>query len=397
MKVFFIQSGFVSQGGHYLLETRAWREAVLADGLAWHGYANGALDRNLAEQEQVTPLFPHPTQAVIDPDSVSRPITDLLYLSEQFASAAALMPEVAADSLVIVQFATCNEIYALARWLNGVPLARRPRVALLFHIPDPDWNYSRHNDTFSGSIALWRFAINQLKVALPRDRIYLAAIDARLARFLSTFLEMPVDVTPLVVYFDGALLSKPFNKRFDVLFAGGLRVEKGAPLLMKIIELFEQQPRDTPLRIALQLDTLADANIAHAAFGGASNVLLDVVSEPLSASAYLERLTASRVAVLPYQASAYAMRGSGVAAEAFGYGIPVVAPTNSWISDRLADGYGAGIGFDSLSAENVSSATLSALRQLQPLAASARNSAGQWRDDHNATLALRRIRHALSI
>ncbi len=397
MKVFFIQSGFVSQGGHHLLETRAWREAIAKAGLKWRGYANGALDRSIAEDEQVTPLFPHAPQAVIDADPMSRPITDLLYLSEQFASAAALMPDVTADDLVVVEFATCNEIYALARWLSTVAAARRPRLAIVVHIPDPEWIYNRLDDTFSGSIALWRFAINQLKVVLGRERIYLAAIDARLARFLKVFLDIPVDTTPLVSYFDDAVLSQPFNKRFDLLFAGGMRTEKGAPLLLDILSRFEQLARDTPLRIAVQLGSSTDAEIARAAFAGAGNVVLDVVAGALSPSSYIERLTQSRVAVLPYQASAYAMRASGIAAEAFGYGIPVVAPANSWMSDRLAEGYGAGLTFDPLSVEGVASSALSALRQLEPLAVRARSSAARWRDDHSARVALQRIRQALAI
>ncbi len=397
MKVFFIQSGFVDQGGHYLLETRAWRKAIAAAGLEWRGYGNGALDRHIAKEEQVTPLFPHTTQAVIDADPLSRPITDLLYLSEQFASAAALMPDVTADDLVLVEFASCNEIYALARWLNTVAAARRPRVAILIHIPDPDWSYTRHDNVFSGWVALWRFAINQLKAVLSRERIYLAAIDPRLAGFLKTFLDMPVDVTPLVSYFDAEVLKQPLNKRFDLLFAGGLRVEKGAPLLLDIMERLEQLPRDAPLRIALQLGSVADAEIVRSKFGHASNVMLDVAAGALPASTYIERLTQSRVAVLPYRASSYAMRASGVAAEAFGYGIPVVAPANTWMSDRLADGYGAGVLFDPLSAENVSSAALSALRQHERLAESARGAAARWRDDNSAGVALKRIRMSLSI
>ena len=397
MKVFFIQSGFASQDGHYLLETRAWREAVLAEGLQWHGYANGALERDLAATEAVTPLFPHATQAVIDPDAVSRPITDLLYLSEQFASAAALMQDVEAGDLVIVQFATANEMYGLARWLNSIAQARRPRVAVLFHVPDPAWSYSRHDHAFSGSITLWRFAINQLRVALGAERIYLAAIDRRLAEFLKRFLNLPVDVTPLVSYFDAAVLNSPVNRRFDLLFAGGLRLEKGAPLLEQIIDRFEQQPRDRQLRIGLQLGSKADAAVAEATFRDSSNVQLDIAVGPLAPELYTERLTQSRVVVLPYLASWYAMRGSGVAAEAFGYGIPVVVPADTWMSDRLQEGHGAGITFEPLSAESVTSAALSALRQHEQLVSTARSNAPSWREQNSAATALQRIRKALSI
>jgi glycosyltransferase involved in cell wall biosynthesis len=111
----------------------------------------------------------------------------------------------------------------------------------------------------------------------------------------------------------------------------------------------------------------------------------------------MERLTQSRVVVLPYVASSYAMRGSGIAAEAFGYGLPVVAPAQSWISDRLAEGYGAGITFEPLTAESVTSAALSALSQHQQLASSAQRSASRWRDENSAAIALQRLRRALSI
>ncbi len=58
----------------------------------------------------------------------------------------------------------------------------------------------------------------------------------------------------------------------------------------------------------------------------------------LPVEAFLRNVARCRLIVLPYVASRYRMRSSGVLSVATGLGIPVVVPAHTWLSDRIAAG-----------------------------------------------------------
>jgi hypothetical protein len=235
MKIFFVQHGLKNYGGHFLHHTRAWRNAVLAAGFEWRGLGNQSLPPSLATALSVVPLFPHVPHAEIDPDPLSREITDLLYLSEQFASALSLVTDIGAEDLVVVDFASDREMYGVARWLRQMPSERRPRVAFIVHIPDANWTTDADRRDLSGRIAHWRFAINQLRASVPTSRMFVGAIDSRLAGFLSTILGIKALVTPLISMFEADLATAPLAPQHDLLLAGGWRSEKGANIVSDIL------------------------------------------------------------------------------------------------------------------------------------------------------------------
>ena len=395
MKVHFIQSGFRDQGGHFLLEARAWLEAVEEAGLKWQGYAHRDLALETAKACQVVPLFPYDPLQQIDPDPVSRELTDLLYLSEQFASAATLMQGVTAEDLVIVEFATQREIYGVSRWLRQVPASMRPHVAILVHVPDDSWSIDATRTKFNANVGAWRFAINQLKVTLPVSKMHVAAIDARLAELLASALSLPIAVTPLVSWFDPVALANPPPKRFDLLFAGGMRIDKGSNLVAGVVHALAAE--HLPIRIAIQVSSAEEIGPFKEQLPLASSLSVDVIAGPLSPERYIERLTASRIVVLPYDAAKYAVRGSGIAAEAFGYGIPVVAPANTWIADRLAEQWGSGVTFSEHSPRNICRACVVALDQAHILEPAAQAHAPRWRSQQSAGVGLRRLRDQFGI
>ncbi len=395
MKVHFIQSGFRDQGGHYLLETRSWYEAVSQAGLSWQGFAHRNLDAALARTAHVIPLFPFEPSDQIDPDPISRDITDLLYLSEQFSSAASLIQDVDGGDLVIVEFATEREIYGVARWLRQLPAAVRPHVAFLVHLPGRHWTVDATRTRFNAEIGAWRFAINQLKVSLPAQKIHVAAIDPRLAELLATALDLPVSVTPLVSWFDEGLVNDPPIKRYDFLFAGSRRIDKGADLVMSVIDALAAER--FPMRIAMQVGSQQEAAAVRQALPAMPDFVVDVAVGPLDTDQYIERLISSRIVVLPYVAASYAMRGSGIAGEAFGYGLPVVVPQGTWMSDRLAEQWGAGATFSEHTPLNICKACVAALDQAHILEPAARAHAPRWRAEQSASIALQRLRNYFGV
>jgi glycosyltransferase involved in cell wall biosynthesis len=395
VKVFFVQSGFENEGGHFLLETRAWRRAVEADGLQWRGFGHARLNAQTASAAGVTALFPYAPKSVIDADPLSREITDLLYFSEHFANAAVLMSEIGANDLAVIEFADAALIYGCARWLRQLPQERRPYLAVIVHVPDDAWQVDRAKNELSGPIATWRFAINQLKAVLPANKFTIAAIDARLAHFLSNILQHPVKTTPLVSWFDPNVLNDSVDASYDVLIAGGMRLDKGSDLVVAVLQALRED--GAAHRISLQVDGADHARILTERIGPPGQMKIDVAVGPLSDVDYIARLSQSKVVLLPYRAEKYAVRGSGVAAEAFGYGVPIVAPANSWMSDRLGEGCGSGSAFHHFEPRHIAEAARTVLANWDAFHQSAKKAAPSWRQNNSAEVALRKIRDTLSI
>jgi glycosyltransferase involved in cell wall biosynthesis len=108
---------------------------------------------------------------------------------------------------------------------------------------------------------------------------------------------------------------------------------------------------------------------------------LTTVPGPFTRTEYYGLLAGSDVVLLPYRAERYRVRTSGVFAEALALGKVVVAPSGSWMEERLAEGYGAGVLFEEFEPESMASALVDALSRLDALSAKARERAPRWRAD----------------
>jgi glycosyltransferase involved in cell wall biosynthesis len=108
------------------------------------------------------------------------------------------------------------------------------------------------------------------------------------------------------------------------------------------------------------------------------------ISLKMSSDQYYEQVARSDLILLPYFAQVYAFQSSGVFSDAVGAGVPVVVPADTWMSDRLNEGFGAGIAFSDESPKAIAKAIVAALDALPRLKASAASSAARWREAHSA-------------
>jgi hypothetical protein len=73
-----------------------------------------------------------------------------------------------------------------------------------------------------------------------------------------------------------------------------------------------------------------------------------------------------------------------VFSDAVGAGVPVVVPAETWMSDRLQEGFGAGVIFPDERPQVIARSIVAALDALPRLKASAASSAARWREAHSA-------------
>ena len=391
-----IQHGFVDEHSHFATEARCWQQAMA--GKDWIGYAHLSLPAALAQELQLLPCFPLKADAALDPDPISREVGDYLTFSGAFASHCAkfVTPRLSGDDVVLVTYSTQRELLGAALWLRAIEAARRPRMVFVFHLPDLQWTISEDRRSIQGSLSTWRHAANELAAVLPASHRLIAATTPRLAQGLSQVLNQPVQTAPLVLSSPESARSAEPRDLFDVILCGESRWEKGAemyaPLLLQLAQWrpglrFSVQTRSE--QEGRQLATQLQAQ----GFAGQ----LELVYGAVSPAEHARRLSASRLALLPYQPQRYALRASGVAIECFMRGIPVVAPAGTGVADQLESGLGAGITFAAWDVASVLAATQEALLKIDELTVTARQNSVHWQGQIGAQPMLQRISELLHL
>lgn len=54
----FLQNGLYAAHGHWLPEVKAWRKAVMAEGMEWHCFAHTELAPDLVKEADAKPVVP---------------------------------------------------------------------------------------------------------------------------------------------------------------------------------------------------------------------------------------------------------------------------------------------------------------------------------------------------
>lgn len=138
----------------------------------------------------------------------------------------------------------------------------------------------------------------------------------------------------------GGKIKELSSEAFTVSYLGDMRKEKGyqhLPYILKMLQ--EKYPDFEKINFFIQSNpaSAAEKEAIAAAKEIESMHLCNVtqVFEPLSEEEYRDRLSASDLILLPYDAAAYRNRSSGIFAEAIALGIPVIVPDGTWMSSQM--------------------------------------------------------------
>jgi len=216
-----------------------------------------------------------------------------------------------------------------------------------------------------GDFSRWRYAITRLRAVMPAEKLIAYATNPRLAKVLGDTFQHPCESCPHPPYYMntdslGDALAKT-DPRVTVRLAGQFRREKGADLVIPVILnaarlrpglSFALQVEDRPQaeNVAAQLAPISE-------YGAACDVKFGHVSHEV----YLWRVAHSDILLLPYRPKRYALRNSGVFAEAVGFGVVTVVPDRTWMADMLREGWGAGTIFKQATVDGITAALVEAI------------------------------------
>ena len=277
--------------------------------------------------------------------------------------------------LVIAPWATAALLNGMAEWLNDVPAASRPTVAANIIMPEPSWRVDRESVSAKGEFAYLRLAARRLRSLCSRGFL-LTAIDPRLAQLVHAVTAIPCAPSPLPQFYGGFGEAGRLGHGPTIGLLGMPRDEKGSGVW---VDLIGKVARRRP-GVGFTVHARGPEQAASLAQSLAPSTKVTIWPAPISRADYVASLRSCDLVVLPYEPQAYAMRASGIFADALAMARPVVAPDRTWLSDRLAEGWGAGEVFDASDPSGLHDAVERALHRLDELRTASMATYKRWRE-----------------
>lgn len=275
--------------------------------------------------------------------------------------------------LLFLPTATSRELAGIASWVER--LGARVHIAALFH-----WGTHRVYQRGGLEAALLRQAGRKMSATEPMS-MWMAATQEDLARGLSGPLGCEVATYPSATFFDAIPKRTGSKDGVNIGFIGGMRNEKGGPLLPYIVALAATLAPS--FNFIVQCHSGFEDNAALDEMARLHNCTL--VRDWLDADSMLNLCSTLDVAILPYDRRFYASAVSGVFTYLSGIGIPCLVPSSTWMSNRIASEDAAGHVYEGTSAEDILTALMRMSAELIPLRQQADRKAAGWQRNYSAT------------
>lgn len=327
-------------------------------------------------------------ELVLD-DEIAAPIEEFLDTADAFAQGMATCGiDISRDDVVLIPGALHGETLGLARWLQGLDPARRPRSVLNYI---SDWFINHTDGKYGVRARCYRYAARKLWGAGERERALLTTNSPGMVRHLSHLLDAPTALYPLPMWYPPPqAAAQPREPGLSVAIIGEGRTEKGSALIPEILHAALALAPSLSFRVQLatefrgmdRKDWLARLPVSPRirVHGGA-----------LTRDDYFREIHRTDLLLLPYRPLAYALRTSGIFAEAAALARPMVVPAATWMAEQIDAGMAAGITFASHTPASIAAALAEAASRLPQLRDEAFARADAWRAAHSIAAFLDRL------
>jgi glycosyltransferase involved in cell wall biosynthesis len=181
-------------------------------------------------------------------------------------------------------------------------------------------------------------------------RVHLYTDSERLSAEYERLGARSVRTLPVPILMAGTAASEPDPDVVRISFVGAARVEKGFCELPSLIERFPRRIGAAQVQARVQVSSSnADPRVREATqalYALAKRLphgALQLVESPVSMERYYALLAESGVVALPYVSHKYNASTSGIFVEALCFGVPVIAPAESWMADVMAQAQAQGL------------------------------------------------------
>lgn len=374
-------------GGHYLAHDFQLVRELQSRGIPTFLYGRKQAAVTQCGDSAVTPVFSHDIFREACSDPLVWAMENFTTVNQDFlADLLALdSSRFSADDLVYFPNLLQNQVQAIALWLKGLPVDRRPTVALMFRYLNHAMDYVQARQNKELIVLLYRYAVKQLVSAHPRtlicaDTLELANAYKQITGVPVLELPNPMDVSALMEAETAKTGDRPV-----VVYQGHTSPLRGFHFLPEIIErcaglnprpkfVIQVQNRENASGIGLgpvvaRLDQMQGPDV-------------ELLNGPLPQPDYLRLLARADVVLLPYSPTFYGAGSSGVFTEAASAG-KVVVVSNGTVPARQGRDYQLGVvAAEKWTPQAMAAAVASALQRLPGLRQQAEAGAPKYRADN---------------
>lgn len=399
-RLFVMHNRLLAGVGHTYTESLGWRRLCRERGIALGLFANLWADKQVLADTGAQALFGFTDEtarrfmsveeARLPTSAELAPLQDFMLTSFEIAEGcrAAWTAAPEPPDAVIFPWASAGLLNGAAEWLAEIEPAARPGLVFNMLRPEPSWRISNDGREAYGDFSWFYFACRRLRSLARPGGLVFTAVAPRLARLISKAGEVDCRPAPLHKFYPSepelaALRPAARPEGLSISALGPSHTfEKGWDLLPEVIGRVCAARPDADFFVQVE-DRAHGEALSAALHAVGAPVRATILPGGLSTEDYFRRLISCDLVLLPYDSPVYGLMPSGIFADAVVCGTPVVAPAATWISDRLDEGWGAGVTFASPTPAAIAEAVLTASHQLGALRARAAGQGAAWREVHS--------------
>lgn len=247
-----------------------------------------------------------------------------LWCDKRFAGDLARFPQTGGEDVVFAQMVAPRHFIRWISWLQ----TRENSPLLFLHL-----GYRPE-----------RFSTPEVRQALGRvssgcrRKIIFVTDSEKLCPAFEHALEEKVHYLPHIISYKIPVNTRTRSgaKALNVFVPGNARREKGFLDVMEASRAIASTEQSSKFRFVVQCHS---PDIPCSRFLNSRETddgSVEWIDRPLGVGEYLQKLAEADIVLLPYHLDCYAMRTSGIFAEARVAGVPVVTTRGSWAGDRVA-------------------------------------------------------------
>lgn len=291
------------------------------------------------------------------------------------------------EDVVLIHTINHSMLIAIYLWYRLLSKDKLPYLFLLFRYNNIVYLPEKR---YLGTYKIYKLFFRMLDNLSGCERIIYATDSEDLAKEYGLMTKKRLHVMPIphiYLHRRQTTVSQDDLQEKVLVYLGPARDEKGYYLLPDAIKFVLNKETTTKIKFIVQSnlsvnpDKLTIKAKERLSDFGKNVVMIDRI---LETEEYYNLIANADAVLIPYCASFYYARTSGIFAEAVAMGKPVVIPRNTWMERQLLKFDGGGVTFEDGDPASLAEAILEFVEKYQEIGKKTIGCAQRWKQNHNA-------------
>lgn len=240
------------------------------------------------------------------------------------------------DDLVYFPGLTQNQIEGVADWIIGLPVDKRPHIAITLRFLNSQMHYNINRGYTPGIEFLYRHVLAKLLERHPRTHLFsdTQVLSINYNR-MSGIPVITLPVPQLEFHCEHGRTCRQESSGLSILYIGNVSPYRGNLFIPSIVESVLSEFPDVNFTIQVKADPESDAARAMVAISDAYLSRVNFLFGTLSPDEYVKTMQSADIVLLPYMPAYYSFGSSGVFTEAAAMGKVLVVTSGTTMETTI--------------------------------------------------------------